>query len=243
MRNHHFRYIETRPPNLSLSSEADLREARRRHTYAVAALREPPPRFSRRTLACVIERVAAKVADRAPPSTSSVRRWARALEVRGDVRDLISRHDLKGSRARKLPREVLDEMYQAIEDCCRHPRRPPATWVHAHLAHRLLRLSEILPREKRLPVPSIETLRREIRRVEAVSSWRSGRVLGRSARFRSVLPLPPSLDDVPLLPLRRSRSSLARNRPHPWKRIETAMTYDAPVTIAPYEEEETDHES
>lgn len=94
-----------------LSAEVQ-KEAKRRRSYLEAICAEGKPVFTPDHLVPIIEQVAEKIADPAPPSVTSVYRWHRRYTTAKDSRSLVPRYDLRGmKRARQGTRvhELLSE--------------------------------------------------------------------------------------------------------------------------------------
>jgi putative transposase len=74
-------------------------ELRRRRAYLAALQEDGAPVFTVRHVAPIVEKVAAEIQDSKPPSASTVYRWYKRLQSRGDNRALIPRTDRRGIRA------------------------------------------------------------------------------------------------------------------------------------------------
>ncbi len=118
-------------------------------------------------LAPLIQECARELNDPHPPSTISVYRWARRVSrAGGDNRALIDRFDRRG-RGSRLPLTSLTLLQQSIDSIYMARERGSVTDVCADLRYRVDRENEFRSGNDKVPMPSLATVYRAIRSLDA----------------------------------------------------------------------------
>ncbi|WP_176079494.1 DDE-type integrase/transposase/recombinase [Paraburkholderia tropica] len=152
---------------LSTYSEAIQERAMRKKNYldllsSFGPIISTPASLTPKILEC-----ARRLNDPHPPSWNTIYRWQKRLNAfGGDPRALIDRLDDRGKK-RHIPGPVLDLLQQTIETEYLVPEKRTGKDVYYALLHRLNRENEFRSDDDRFPMPSLATIYRYIRSIDA----------------------------------------------------------------------------
>ena len=138
--------------------------ALRRRAYVDAlAAQQPYVSYSGLKLDALIERIAQRIGDAAPPSSITLYRWHRLFQqAGGDLRALIPRFEARGHHGQQF----CDELLQLLEDTTARiyltTRRKPIRALHDAMLVEVEKVNAGRPREQQLKVPSYDTVRRYV---------------------------------------------------------------------------------
>jgi putative transposase len=152
-----------------LSTFPDLVQGKalRKKKYLDMLLARGPIVSTPAVLAPLIQECARELNDSHPPSAISVYRWARKVSrADGDNRALIDRFDRRGGGSR-LPLPSLNLLQQSIDSIYMARERSSVTDLYADLRYRVDRENEFRSENEKVPMPSLATVYRAIRSLDA----------------------------------------------------------------------------
>lgn len=175
----------SRPLNdLPLVTQA---EVKRRTAYVRALLDLGSFTFSTSFIQPLINEVAHRINDPKPPGNVTLWRWVSRYRSTGDLRSLIPRTDLRGSRKSPQAEEVLQFLTSAAEEAFKASPLAKAQGVHDRLLSKIECANRQKASDEQLPRPSLRTTYRRIAGMQAYdqSVLREGKPAA-DKRFRLV---------------------------------------------------------
>jgi len=151
--------------DVSTLSEKSKVQYRRRHAYVAEVRKRRLPVLTKTSLEPVIQDVAKAIADRKPPSWTSLYRWVKAYRAREDGRDLVPGYCLRGNReqldprAEPIIRAVLKEGY--LSD-----KRYSVIWVRDEVARRIKQENARCAPDDRIRPPGRSALYRVVQKLD-----------------------------------------------------------------------------
>lgn len=122
----------------------------------------------------VIKQVAAKLNDAKPPSTTTLYRWHRRFQATQDIRALIPRYDRRGSNALRQPDKVLELFTDAVQEAFDASPAASVPSIYARLTGKIASENRHRPSEYQLATPTLRTVYRMLRRVDAYEITKLG---------------------------------------------------------------------
>ncbi|MFM0325481.1 Mu transposase C-terminal domain-containing protein [Caballeronia glebae] len=142
-------------------------KALRKKKYLDMLLARGPIVSTPTVLTPLIQECARELNDPHPPSAISVYRWARSVSrAGGDNRALIDRFDRRGGGSR-LPLPSLNLLQQSIDSIYMAREPGSVTDLYADLRYRVDRENEFRSENEKVPMPSLATVYRAIRSLDA----------------------------------------------------------------------------
>ena len=156
-------------PNLNRDLSAYTPEsvtlARNREQYLKEIDRQQPISITRTNVEPLIRLVAERMKDEKPPGWLTVWRDYRKWIAAGrDVRAIILRHADRGKRGSRMLPEVRIISDRVIDELYMTPERKRVPEVHLEIVRRVNETNKLRPEGERLPIPSRETIYREVAR-------------------------------------------------------------------------------
>lgn len=148
------------------------KEVTRRKHYLDSILANGKPTFTRAYLEPLIQQAAGKIKDNNPPAVTSVYRWYRRYCANMDTRALIPRVDRRGSRRQRQGDPVLQLASEAIEEAFRASPQATGVNIFSRLVAKIDAENRKMLQSEQLKQPSLSTLYRLLKRVDAYESVR-----------------------------------------------------------------------
>lgn len=136
------------PADVNLLSEAQRMSAHRRYAYVQAVRRKALPSGSKQGLVPLINEVAIKINDDAPPAWTTVYRWCRADRLAdGDIRAQVENHAGKGNCTPRIQPEILRLITEGVD-------KHYLTMARQSISSTLNRINETIAEENRFRDPA-----------------------------------------------------------------------------------------
>jgi putative transposase len=159
------RRLEELPENI-------YQEVLRRKHYLNEILSFGMPVFTEDFLGSVIRAAGKKIMDKKPPDVRTVRRWYDRFKINNDIRALIPRIDLRGSKKLKQNDRILELATEAIEEVFEKSPQAQVPYIHAVLTKKIEVENQKYLGIDKLKTPSLKTLYRIIERAEVYEQIR-----------------------------------------------------------------------
>lgn len=152
----------------SLTETQRQRFDRRCH-YVNAVMAENAGRLSRAHFDVVIQKAASTINDGDPPTYSTVARWLNSFKSRGEINlPLIDRHAYINKRSDRISPLVDKIISVVIEDVLLKPECVRESYVYELIKAKVYEQNEILGKDDYLSIPSINTVRNRIDRIDVM---------------------------------------------------------------------------
>lgn len=152
----------------SLSETQRQRFDRRCH-YVNAVMAEHSGRLSRAHFDVVIQKAASIINDEDPPTYSTVARWLNSFKSRGEINlPLIDRHAYINKRADRTNTLVDKIISVVIDEVLLKPECVRESYVYELIKAKVYEQNELLGKDDYLSVPSLNTVRNRIDRIDVM---------------------------------------------------------------------------
>lgn len=159
------RRLEELPKNI-------YQEVVRRKHYLDEIFSLGMPVFTEGFLDPVIEAAGKKISDKKPPDVRTIRRWYDRFKVSNDIRALIPRIDLRGSKKLKQKDRILQLATEAIEEAFEASPQAHVPEIYARLGKKIEAENLKNLRCTKLVIPDQRTLYRILERTEVYEQVR-----------------------------------------------------------------------
>ena len=135
-----------------------------RRAYVDALEAQPNRSYTKTKLKALIQKVAMRLGDEHPPSSTTLYRWHKLLiSAQGDIRVLIPRFHHRGGRGQRLGDERLELLETTVRKVYLTLQRRPIVAVYEALLIQISQINSTRPIDQQLKLPAYETIRRYIR--------------------------------------------------------------------------------